>query len=51
VERVMDELMKGELQAEETAELSKGILRKRKAELKEALVGHMEDHHRFRPTS
>jgi len=29
------------------AELSKGRLRKRKDELKEALVGHMEEHHTF----
>jgi transposase len=45
--RIIRELMKGELQAEEMAELSKGRLRSRKAELKEALVGNMEDHHRF----
>ncbi len=45
--RIIEELMKGELQAEEMAGLSKGKLRNRKDELKEALVGNMEDHHRF----
>ena len=39
--------MKGELQAEALADLSTGRLRSRKNELKEALVGNMEDHHRF----
>jgi transposase len=45
--RIVQELMKGQLEAEEMAELSKGRLRNRKAEMKEALVGNMEDHHRF----
>jgi transposase len=45
--RIIEELMKGDLTAEEMAELSKGRLRKRKDELKEALVGHMEEHHTF----
>jgi transposase len=45
--RIIEELMKGELKPEEMAELSKGRLRSRKAEMKEALVGNMEDHHRF----
>jgi transposase len=44
--RIIEELMKGELKVEEMAELSKGRLRKRKEELKEALVGNMEDHHK-----
>ena len=39
--------MKGDLKAEEMAELSKGRLRKRKDDLKEALVGNMEEHHTF----
>lgn len=43
---IIQELLKGELLAEEMAELSKGRLRKRKEELKEALVGKMEDHHK-----
>jgi transposase len=44
--RIIEELIKGELKAEEMAELSKGRLRKRKEELKEALVGNVEDHHK-----
>jgi transposase len=45
--RIIEELMKGDLTAEEMAELSKGRLRKRRDDLKEALVGHMEEHHTF----
>jgi len=45
--RIIQELMKGDLKPEAMAELSKGRLRSRKAEMKEALVGNMEDHHRF----
>ena len=45
--RIIEELMKGDLTAEEMAELSKGRLRKRKDDLKEALVGNMEEHHTF----
>jgi transposase len=45
--RIIEELMKGDLEAEEMAELSKGRLRKRKDDLKEALVGNMEEHHTF----
>jgi len=45
--RILEELMKGELRPDEMAELSKGRLRKRKADLKEALVGTMEEHHTF----
>jgi len=44
--RIIQELLKGELEAEEMAELSKGRLRKRKEELKEALVGNVEEHHK-----
>jgi hypothetical protein len=36
--RIIQELLKGELEPEAMAELSKGRLRKRKEELKEALV-------------
>jgi len=49
--RIIEELMKGDLTAEEMAELSKGRLRKRKDDLKEALVGHMEEHHIFMITA
>ena len=45
--RILEELMKGELQPEEMAELSKGRLRKKREDLKEALVGTMEEHHTF----
>jgi transposase len=44
--RIIQELLKGELEAGEMAELSKGRLRKRKEELKEALVGNVEEHHK-----
>lgn len=43
---IIRELLKGELRPDEMAELSKGRLRKRKEELKEALVGTMEEHHK-----
>ncbi len=45
--RIIEELMKGDLKAEEMAELSKGKLRRRKDDLKEALAGHMDAHHAF----
>ena len=45
--KIIEELMRGELKPEAMAELTKGKLRSRKAEMKEALVGNMEDHHRF----
>ncbi|MCX5806534.1 MAG: IS110 family transposase [Proteobacteria bacterium] len=45
--RIIEELMKGDLKAEEMAELSKGKLRRKKEDLKEALVGHMDTHHTF----
>lgn len=43
---IIQELLKGELHPEGMAELSRGRLKKRKEELKEALVGNMEDHHK-----
>jgi transposase len=45
--RIIEELMKGKLNAEEMAELSKGRLRRRKEELKEALVGKVQENHKF----
>ncbi len=45
--RITEELMKGDLKPDQMAELSKGRLRKRKEDLTEALVGHMEEHHTF----
>jgi transposase len=44
--RIIQELLKGELRPDEMAELSKGKLRRRKEELKEALVGKVEEHHK-----
>ncbi len=44
--RIIQELLKGELRPDQMAELSKGRLRKRKEELKEALVGNVEEHHK-----
>ena len=45
--RIIEELMKGDLKPEEMAELSKGRLRRRKEDLKEALMGRMDTHHTF----
>ena len=45
--RIIEELMKGDLRPDQMAELSKGRLRKKKEDLTEALVGHMEEHHTF----
>ena len=44
--RIIQELLKGELRPDQMAELSKGKLRRRKEELKEALVGNVEEHHK-----
>jgi transposase len=44
--RIIQELLKGELRPDQMAELSKGKLRRRKEELKEALVGKVEEHHK-----
>ncbi|MGA2331924.1 MAG: IS110 family transposase [Syntrophales bacterium] len=45
--KMIEALMKGDLNAEEMAELSKGRLRRRKEELREALVGNMRENHKF----
>jgi transposase len=45
--KIIDELIKGELTVEEMSELAKGRLKKKKGSLKEALVGHFKEHHRF----
>jgi transposase len=45
--KIIEELIKGELQAEEMAELSKGKLRQKREDLKEALVGEVREHHKF----
>lgn len=44
--KIIEEILKGELRPDEMAELSKGKLRRRKEELKEALVGNVEEHHK-----
>jgi transposase len=44
--KIIRELLKGDLRPDQMAELSKGRLRKRKEELKEALVGKVEEHHK-----
>ncbi len=44
--KIIAELLKGNLRPDQMAELSKGRLRNRKEELKEALVGTMEEHHK-----
>ncbi len=45
--RIIEELIKGKLRAEEMAELSKGRLRQKREDLKEALVGEEREHHKF----
>jgi transposase len=45
--RMIEELIKGDLTPGEMAELSKGRLKKKKDDLKEALTGNMEVHHAF----
>jgi len=45
--RIIEELIKGKLRTEEMAELSKGRLRQKRGELKEALVGQVREHHKF----
>jgi len=45
--KIIEELIKGELQAEAMADLSKGRLRRKRGDLKEALVGQVREHHKF----
>jgi len=45
--RIIEELIKGKLRTEEMAELSKGRLRQKRGDLKEALVGQVREHHKF----
>lgn len=45
--RIIEELIKGELEVEEMAELSKGRLRQKRGDLQEALVGEVREHHKF----
>jgi transposase len=48
---IIDELIKGELSIEEIAGLAKGSLTRKKAEIREALVGKFEEHHKFMVSS
>ena len=45
--RIIEELIKGELEPGGMAELSKGRLRQKRGDLKEALVGQVREHHKF----
>jgi transposase len=45
--KIIEELIKGELEPEEMVELSKGRLRQKRGALKEALVGQVREHHKF----
>jgi transposase len=45
--KIIEELIKGELEPEEMVELSKGRLRQKRGDLKEALVGQVREHHKF----
>jgi len=45
--RMIEELIKGELEPGGMAELSKGRLRQKRGDLKEALVGQVREHHKF----
>lgn len=45
--KIMDELIEGKLTIEEMSKLAEGKLRKKKGEIKEALVGNFQEHHKF----
>jgi transposase len=45
--KIIEELMRGKLEAGKMAELSKGRLRRKREHLKEALVGEVREHHKF----
>lgn len=44
---IIDALVKGGLSIEEMSDLSRGKLKKKKEEIKEALVGNFKEHHKF----
>lgn len=44
---IIDELIRGVLKVEDMVELSKGKLRRKKEELRDALEGNIQEHHRF----
>ncbi len=45
--QIVEELIRGELRVEEMVELAKGKLSKKRAELREALIGNFREHHKF----
>jgi len=45
--QMLEAIMDGKLHEEEIADLAKGRLKSKKAEIREALVGYFHDHHRF----
>lgn len=48
---MLDALLQGETNPEVLAKLARGKLRKKRADLEQALVGRVDDHHRFLLTS
>jgi len=48
---MLDALLQGETNAEVLAKLARGKLRKKREDLEQALVGRVDDHHRFLLTS
>lgn len=44
---IIDELIKGKLSVEEMSQLGKGKLKNKQKELKEALIGNFQNHHKF----
>jgi transposase len=44
---IIDELIKGELTIEEMSDLARTKLRKKRAKIREALVGNFQEHHKF----
>lgn len=44
---MLDALLQGESNPELLAKLARGKLRKKRADLEQALVGRVDDHHRF----
>ena len=45
--KIIDELIEGKLTIEEMSEPAEGRLKKKKGEIKEALVGNFQEHHKF----
>jgi transposase len=45
--RMIEELIQGKMTVEQMSELAKGSLKKKRSQLKEALVGNFQEHHKF----